>query len=70
MVLAFEPKFTIGQSVCLTINSDIELIIDQIGIIEVDDVGQVTNYIYSMFDGVGRAYSYREQYLSELVEQH
>ena len=70
MVIAFEPKYTIGQSVCLTLNPEKEMIIDIISILGVDEVGQVINYLYGMFDGDGASYTYREQYLSELIEQH
>ncbi len=70
MIVVFEPKYTIGQSVCLSIAPERELVVTDITILEIDEAGQAQRLLYGVFDAEGTSYTYREQFLSELVEQH
>ena len=70
MTVVFEPKYIIGQSVCISIAPERELIVESITIFEIDDAGQAGRFVYGLFDAEGTTYCHREQFLSELVEQH
>lgn len=70
MTIILEPKYTIGQSVCLSIAPEKELVIDGITILEINDAGEAQRLLYGLFDTEGTSFTYREQFLSELVEQH
>ncbi len=70
MTVVFEPKYLIGQSVCLPMSPERELVVECITVLEIDKAGQAQRLIYGVFDAEGTSYSYREQFLSELVEQH
>jgi len=65
--ILFEPKYQIGDVVCLRIAPEHKMVIQGYEIKQTTPAGEVSYFIYSMYDAEGINFLYSENDL-ELVE--
>jgi hypothetical protein len=65
--ILFEPKYQIGDVVCLRIAPENKMVIDGYSIKQITAAGEVSFFRYSMYDNEGANFLYSETDV-ELVE--
>ena len=60
MTIVFEPKYNIGDVVCLKIEPEIKYVVEGYFISQINDSGEVISFKYSLYDRTGATFYYKD----------